>query len=170
MLLEDQYGVGDVVDAGAAIGTVEEVALRVTQIRDTDGTLWYVPHGSIAARRQPSARATGSRIVDIPLAYDANVEAATAAVARRIETLAERPGLVGDHAATSPALIAVESMTGDAVNLQVRQKTQPKSVSPVSPRAPRARIRLRRADRARVGVVPRERESARDSPRETSRP
>ena len=42
MLLEDQYGVGDVVDVGSAQGTVEAVGLRVTKVRDADGTLWYV--------------------------------------------------------------------------------------------------------------------------------
>ena len=47
MILEDQYGVGDVIDTGFAIGTVEEVALRVTQIRATDGVVWYVRNGEI---------------------------------------------------------------------------------------------------------------------------
>ncbi len=48
MLLEDQYGVGDVVDLGEAIGEVESVGLRVTTVRDIDGTLWYVRNGEIA--------------------------------------------------------------------------------------------------------------------------
>ena len=55
MLLEDQYGVGDVIDVGPATGTVEAVTLRVTKIRDADGTLWYVPNGDDAARRQQDA-------------------------------------------------------------------------------------------------------------------
>ena len=38
---------GDVVDVGTAIGTVESVGLRVTKIRDSDGVLWYVPNGSV---------------------------------------------------------------------------------------------------------------------------
>jgi moderate conductance mechanosensitive channel len=48
MLLEDQYGVGDVVDVGDAVGTVESVGLRTTRIRDDDGTVWHVPNGQIA--------------------------------------------------------------------------------------------------------------------------
>ena len=47
MIFEDQYGVGDVVDVGEASGTVEAVSLRVTRLRDTNGTVWYVRNGEI---------------------------------------------------------------------------------------------------------------------------
>src|SRR5689334_11082401 len=47
MILEDQVGVGDVVDTGHAEGTVEAVGLRVTRLRDTNGTIWYVRNGEI---------------------------------------------------------------------------------------------------------------------------
>ena len=47
VVLEDQYGVGDVIDAGAATGTVEWVSLRLTRLRDADGVVWYVPNGEI---------------------------------------------------------------------------------------------------------------------------
>jgi moderate conductance mechanosensitive channel len=47
MIFEDQYGVGDVIDTGEAIGTVEEVGLRVTRLRDANGVLWYIRNGEI---------------------------------------------------------------------------------------------------------------------------
>lgn len=47
IVLEDQYGVGDKVDLGEASGVVENVGLRVTQLRDAKGTLWYVRNGEI---------------------------------------------------------------------------------------------------------------------------
>src|SRR6478609_6606635 len=47
MLFEDQYGIGDVVDVGDATGTVEAVTLRVTRLRDVNGTVWYVRNGEI---------------------------------------------------------------------------------------------------------------------------
>ena len=47
MLLEDQYGVGDVVDLGEASGTVEAVGLRITTIRDGRGVVWYIRNGEI---------------------------------------------------------------------------------------------------------------------------
>ena len=47
MLVEDQYGVGDVIDALEVKGTVESVGLRITTIRSDDGTLWYLRNGEI---------------------------------------------------------------------------------------------------------------------------
>jgi small conductance mechanosensitive channel len=47
MIIEDQFGVGDVIDAGPATGKVEAVTLRVTTLRDADGVLWYIPNGTV---------------------------------------------------------------------------------------------------------------------------
>jgi moderate conductance mechanosensitive channel len=48
ILMEDQYGVGDNVNVGAnATGTVEDVNLRVTRLRSSDGVVWFVPNGEI---------------------------------------------------------------------------------------------------------------------------
>lgn len=47
MILEDQLGVGDVVDTGHATGTVEAVGMRVTRLRDDQGTIWYVRNGEV---------------------------------------------------------------------------------------------------------------------------
>lgn len=47
MILEDQYGVGDVIDVGPAVGTVEEIGLRVTRLRDDDGVVWYMRNGEV---------------------------------------------------------------------------------------------------------------------------
>lgn len=47
IVFEDQYGIGDKVDLGEASGVVENVGLRITQVRDTKGTLWYVRNGEI---------------------------------------------------------------------------------------------------------------------------
>ncbi len=47
LVFEDQYGVGDEVDLGLAVGTVEEVGVRVTKVRDKNGVLWFVRNGEI---------------------------------------------------------------------------------------------------------------------------
>src|SRR5215216_106327 len=47
MMLEDQYGVGDIVDLGDASGTVEAVGLRITTVRDAHGVVWYIRNGEI---------------------------------------------------------------------------------------------------------------------------
>jgi small-conductance mechanosensitive channel len=47
MLIEDQYGVGDVVEVLEVKGKVERVGLRITSVRSDDGTLWYLRNGEI---------------------------------------------------------------------------------------------------------------------------
>jgi moderate conductance mechanosensitive channel len=59
VVLEDQYGVGDVIDAGAAVGTVEWVSLRLTRLRDVEGVIWHVPNGEIKRVGNRSQRRDG---------------------------------------------------------------------------------------------------------------
>ncbi len=47
LIMEDQFGLGDEVEIGTIHGTVVDVALRVTQVRDSDGRLWYIRNGEI---------------------------------------------------------------------------------------------------------------------------
>lgn len=57
MLVEDQYGVGDEIEALDVIGVVESVGLRITAVRSKDGTLWYLRNGEILKmgnRSQPN--------------------------------------------------------------------------------------------------------------------
>jgi small-conductance mechanosensitive channel len=68
MIVEDQFGVGDVIDVGEASGVVEEVSLRRTRLRGTDGTVWHVPNGEV--RRVGNKSQQWSRaLLDVPLAY-----------------------------------------------------------------------------------------------------
>jgi small conductance mechanosensitive channel len=72
MILEDQYGVGDVIDAGEATGTVEAVGLRVTRLRDVHGTVWHIRNGEVVRvgnKSQGWARA----LLDVPVAWDSDV-------------------------------------------------------------------------------------------------
>jgi small conductance mechanosensitive channel len=72
MILEDQYGVGDVIDAGEATGTVEAVGLRTTRVRDVAGTVWHIRNGEIVRignKSQGWARA----VLDIAVAWDSDV-------------------------------------------------------------------------------------------------
>lgn len=66
MIVEDQYGVGDLVDLGEAIGTVEDVGLRVTRLRDGDGQVWYIRNGEIA-RVGNQSQGWSTAIIDIPV-------------------------------------------------------------------------------------------------------
>ena len=82
MVADDQLGVGDIVDTDLATGIVEVVGIRVTQIRDVNGVLWYVRNGEltrIGNRSQGWSRA----IVDITVPNTADVDRAAAEAARR---------------------------------------------------------------------------------------
>ncbi|MGH8866489.1 MAG: mechanosensitive ion channel family protein [Actinomycetes bacterium] len=73
MLIEDQYGVGDVIDTGEAIGAVEAVTLRVTRLRDLDGAVWYVRNGEII-RIGNHSQGWARAVVDLPAPYGEDVE------------------------------------------------------------------------------------------------
>ena len=137
MILEDQYAVGDVIDTGVAIGTVEEVGLRLTRLRDDQGVIWYVPHGSIQ-RIGNRSQGSGLAVVDIPLAYGADVDRASEAILAAVADLKADPEWAKDLL-EEPPTVAVESMTATAVNLQVRQRTRPLRNLPVG-RALRERV------------------------------
>ena len=81
MLLEDQYGVGDIVDVGEASGTVEAVGLRITTIRDARGVLWYIRNGEIV-RVGNKSQGWALVVVDVPVGF-AGLDEATGGAAPR---------------------------------------------------------------------------------------
>jgi moderate conductance mechanosensitive channel len=123
MLVEDQYGVGDVVDLGDASGVVEAVGLRVTRVRDVDGTVWYIRNGEVMRvgnRSQGWARA----VLDVGVAYGediARAERVLLGVAQDLKTDEQFGPLVLEE----PEMWGVESMTADSVVLRLVVKTQP---------------------------------------------
>ncbi|SDL88521.1 small conductance mechanosensitive channel [Lentzea albidocapillata] len=123
MLLEDQYGVGDVVDLGPATGTVEAVALRTTTIRDTGGTVWYVRNGEIL-RVGNSSQGFAVAVVDLPLSYGANLAEATSVLERKVAEVADKDPLKADITA-KPEVLGVEKFTSDGITLRVTAKTRP---------------------------------------------
>ena len=99
MIMEDQVGVGDVVDLGFATGTVEDVSLRTTRLRDVEGVVWYVPNGGIPAsatsRSSGRAPCSTSRCRTAPTST-----ARRQVIAETAFALAEDAGL--DASASSP--------------------------------------------------------------------
>ena len=94
VLVEDQYGVGDWVDVGEAVGTVERVTLRSTQLRDTAGTVWHIPNGVVQRVGNTSQRRMKA-IVDITVEPNADVPSARAAVSEAAAQLADDPDWSG---------------------------------------------------------------------------
>lgn len=123
MLIEDQYGVGDVVDIGEATGTVEQVTLRLTRLRDINGTVWHVPNGQISRvgnKSQQWARA----LLDVPVAPDADLERVAGIIGDAAlgvwELDAARPDVL-----ESPEVLGVEYLGPDAATIRVQGKTRP---------------------------------------------
>ena len=74
MVFEDQLGVGDIVNLGEVSGVVERLGIRVTELRDVDGTLWFIRNGDIV--RVGNYSQDWARVVlDIPVPYDSDVQA-----------------------------------------------------------------------------------------------
>jgi moderate conductance mechanosensitive channel len=73
IILEDQYGVGDVVDLGEASGTVEAVGLRITRLRDVNGVVWYVRNGEVL-RVGNKSQGFAQVVIDMPVAHDTDLE------------------------------------------------------------------------------------------------
>ena len=123
MLLEDQYGVGDVVDLGEAVGEVESVGLRVTTVRDIDGTLWYVRNGEIIRVGNMSQDYAVARI-EIPVAHNVDLERAQE-VALEAARQVVADDAVADDVLGPPEMLGVQDISADMVTLRILLKTRP---------------------------------------------
>ncbi len=123
MIFEDQFGVGDVVDVGEAVGTIEAVSLRVTRLRDLDGTVWYVPNGEIL-RVGNKSQNWSRAVVDIGVGYDEDLARAKRVLAEVAHDMWEdedfRSVIIEE-----PEVTGVEALTPDAITLRVLVKTAP---------------------------------------------
>ncbi|HEX6870125.1 MAG TPA: mechanosensitive ion channel family protein [Micromonosporaceae bacterium] len=120
MLLEDQYGVGDVVDVGEASGTVEAVGLRITTIRDARGVLWYIRNGEIV-RVGNRSQGWALVVVDVPVGF-AGVEEATSVLQAAAAALAEDPEYAPDLL-EQPEVLGVEQITVEGAVVRTTAKT-----------------------------------------------
>ena len=122
MMLEDQYGVGDVIDAGQATGTVEAVGLRVTTLRDVNGTVWYVRNGEIV-RIGNSSQGFAVAVVDVPLAHGSVDEALTVMGETAEQVVAEAP--LAEDVMDAPQVLGVEKVTPEGITLRLTVKVRP---------------------------------------------
>jgi small-conductance mechanosensitive channel len=143
VLVEDQFGVGDVITIAETTGTVEEINLRVTRLRATDGTVWFVPNGEIR-KVGNSAKEWARAIVDVMVPNRADLAAATSAIAEEAAALAKDPAWA-EAVLEEPEVLGVESLGADNVTVRVSTKTTPTARVSVA-RELRTRIsaRLRR--------------------------
>ncbi len=149
MLVEDQYGVGDVIDAGPATGTVEAVGLRVTKLRDDAGTLWFIPNGTmlrVGNKTQEWSTAT----VEVDVDYFADVDEVRALLLASARRVCAQPDVAPDIQG-EPQVTGIERLSAEAVTLKVQVRTSPARQWEV---ARRLRQDLRQAlTRARVPLA-----------------
>ena len=117
IVFEDQYGVGDSVDLGSASGVVESVGLRVTQVRDLEGTLWFVRNGEIL-RVGNQSQGWSRVVIDVALAYQTNVSKAQ-------EVLAKAAKSVKGKSIAPAEIWGINALSGDQVVIRLVQKTKP---------------------------------------------
>jgi moderate conductance mechanosensitive channel len=123
MIIEDQYGVGDVVDLGEAVGTVEAVGLRVTRLRDIEGTVWYVRNGEIL-RVGNQSQNWARTVVDVPVPHEQDlhrVQRVLTEVAHGVWEDEDFKNLVLEE----PEVWGVQEMTPDWITVRVTLKTAP---------------------------------------------
>ena len=151
MIFEDQYGVGDVVDVGLAKGTVLEVGLRVTKLRDVDGEIWYVRNGSIE-RVGNQSQGWSRAVVDVPVHYGTDVgrvhELLTVMSEEFYQDEKWRPSFLDEQ---PPQVMGIENLDGGAVVIRVQARTAPQKNAEIA-RELRRRIKST-LDEAGIEVV-----------------
>lgn len=123
VIIEDQYGVGDVIDAGEATGTVEEVSFRTTRIRDISGVLWTVPNGVIQ-RVGNYSQVWSKSIFDMEVAYDTDIDHAMG-VMKRVLDQAWRESSESATIIEEPEVQGVQAFGPNAVVIRAAVKTDP---------------------------------------------
>jgi moderate conductance mechanosensitive channel len=123
MLMEDQYGPGDVIDAGPAKGVVERVGLRTTRLRAVDGIVWHVRNGEIE-RLGNESRDWARVLVDVEVARGTDLALAMRTVEEAAQQVAQdeqwQPFLL-----EAPELWGVEEVKPASVTIRLAVKTRP---------------------------------------------
>ena len=123
MIIEDQYGVGDVIDTGEAIGTVEEVTLRITRLRDANGVTWYVRNGEII-RIGNRSQGFSTALVDMPVSYAENVDRVVAVIREAAAAMGADPDWA-DKFVEQPEVLGVESIAGSTMVIRTMAQCTP---------------------------------------------
>jgi len=123
MIMEDQYGVGDLIDTGEVRGTVEEVGLRVTRVRDATGTVWYVRNGEILKLGNQS-QGWSTAIIDVPVAYDEDA-GKVMGILEQVATEIDADPAFEDVLLEKPTVAGVNAVTATTMSIRMMAKTAP---------------------------------------------
>ncbi len=149
IIFEDQFGVGDSVDLGEARGVIENVGLRVTQVRDVNGVLWYVRNGEII-RVGNHSQGWSRVILDIPLSYMVNIEKAREVILEAAKELVKDSSFA-KRMLGQPEIWGIESITADQVVMRLVQQVGPQDADDVA-RELRLRVK-KKLDAAKITLA-----------------
>ncbi len=121
LILEDQYGVGDVVDLGEASGTIEGVGLRTTRLRDNAGVVWYVRNGEII-RVGNKSQGYAQVVLDVPVAHETDLDLARKAMQEVGDALVHDEDWA-DKVLGEAESLGVEQITAGAIILRLQVRT-----------------------------------------------
>lgn len=122
LVAEDQIGIGDVVDLGLATGIVEYVSVRITTVRDVNGTLWFVRNGEVL-RIGNMSMGWSRVIIDLAVPTDADVEEVEKVMLTTAKTLA-KDAKWRSRVLEQPEIWGLESISGDALVIRLVIKTR----------------------------------------------
>lgn len=123
MLLENQYGVGDVIAVNGVEGTVEHMTMRITTIRDIDGTLWYVRNGDIDLLGNQTDEYSIARL-EVPVSIQTDPDQAAEVIACAANE-AVTHDKIKDLVLDPPELLGVSKFTPEQVSFRVCVNTLP---------------------------------------------
>ncbi len=124
MLFEDQFGVGDVVDVGEVSGTVEELSLRTTTLRDVNGTVWHIRNSEIL-RVGNKSQLWSRAVLDIDVAYDSDLRRAEGIIQRVADQLWQDESFTAGDIIDPPEVWGVERLGADGVSIRLVVRTDP---------------------------------------------
>ncbi len=125
MVFEDQMGVGDLVTIGEVTGTVEDVGIRVTQVRAADGTLWFVRNGEVLTLGNAS-QGWGRAIIDITVSADEDLDLVERTALESASELL-RSAQFARRVTGEPEILGLESVFGDRATLRLTVRTRPEA-------------------------------------------
>jgi small conductance mechanosensitive channel len=132
MTVEDQYNVGDSVTVGGMTGVVEEVTMRLTRFRGSDGTVFIIPNGDIRLVGNLS-RGWARAIVDLTLPGEgaADLDTVRAVIAAAAHEVATSPAFAG-HCTEPPVLVGSQCADATTITMRVTLLTIPSQRDPLT--------------------------------------
>ncbi|MDJ0571704.1 MAG: mechanosensitive ion channel family protein [Pleurocapsa sp. MO_192.B19] len=123
IILEDQYAVGDVINVGEVGGLVENLNLRITQLRDGQGRLITIPNSEIRTVANLSSQWSRAEI-DIPIAYQAEIDRALKLISQVAQEM-DRESDWQDKIIETPEVLGVDNFSDRGSVVRIWIKTEP---------------------------------------------